>query len=101
MFFALSLVGCCAFCACGVAAAQQPVRRAVQQADTLRAARPSWLFVPLDSLRTADIMPPRPIRSVFADSALRADSAVRRKVAPPWRFVPVWQDFGMWRGKAR
>lgn len=82
---ALPLLAYCAFATCGVVA-QQTAQQVVRQADTLRVARPPWLFVPLDSLRAVDILPLMPIRSVFADiavSPLRADSVGHRKEVKP------------------
>lgn len=92
----LPLSAYCAFAAC-CAVAQHAVRQPAPQADTLCVARFPWRFVPLDSLRTADILPPRPIRSVFADLAASpqsADSSGRREVAKPLRLVPVRQSLG-------
>lgn len=93
---ALPLFAYCAFATCGVVS-QQTAQQIVRQADTLRVARPPWLFVPLDSLRAVDILPLMPIRSVFADIAvpsLRADSVVHRKEVKPLRIVPVRQALG-------
>lgn len=86
----------CAFATCGVVA-PQTVRQPVRQADTLRVARPSWLFVPLDSLRTADILPLRPIRSVLADVAvfpMPSDSTRRPNEVKLLLLAPVRQDRG-------
>lgn len=92
----VALVAYCAFGACGVVGAQQ----AGQEADTLRVARFPWRFVPLDSLRTADILPPKPLRSVFADIAA-SQRAARGEVVKPKRFVPIKQNLGTGRNKSR
>lgn len=99
MLMVLALGAYCAFGVCGFADAQQ----AVPPVDTLRAVCFPWRFVPLDSLRTADILPPKPLQGVLVDIAAsqRADSAARGEMVKPKRFIPVKQNLGTGRNKAR